>query len=489
MNKLPTNRLLLLALALLFAFGANAVAQNKKLADEVKKITSESQLRHASVAVSVYNLTQSKQEFTYDADRLMSPASLMKLFTTAAGFENLGKGFRFKTSLGYTGSINRDGVLNGDLVIVGGGDPLLGSYRYRQTAMDTLFRLWYNAVRKAGIVSVNGRVVADASIFGGPQLHDSWPWGDVGNYYGCGATGLNFHENMYFVFFNADRREGLPADIDHLQPKGIDVRHQNYVTTGPANSGDHVVIYGTPTASMRYCEGTVPMGQKNFKVRGALPNPGKTCAELFSVYLRNKNISVSSHATDEVDARQSVSVIFDYYSVPYTLIAQYTNKTSNNLYAESIFKYLGYEMSGKGNFKSGVGAVNKYLKDKGLDMSAVNIVDGSGLSKNGVATSRFFTDFLAKVSQTDYYNDFRKTLPKVGESGTARNLLSGKMPGNTEVYVKTGTMSGVCSYAGYATRANGDKLCFSILVNNHTVSASTVRQYVARLLLVMLNGN
>ena len=482
------NTLILTFVALAISFG-NVSAQNKKLADEVKKATSDANLKHASVSVCVYNITQGKEEYAYDADRLMSPASLMKIFTTAAGFEKLGKNFRFKTSLGYTGSVNSSGVLNGDLVIVGGGDPLLGSYRYKQTVMDTLFRLWYNALRKESIISVSGRVVADGTIFDGPQLHDTWPWGDIGNYYGCGATGLNFHENMYFVYFNPDRRVGFPASIDHVQPKGIDVRAQNHVTTGPANSGDQVVIYGAPTASMRYYEGTVPMGQKNFKVRGALPNPGKTCAELFSVYLRNKNFNVMSHASDEVNSSDKVNVIFDYYSVPYSVIAQYTNMTSNNLYAESIFKYLGYEASGKGNFKSGADVVNKFLKDKGMDMTAVNIVDGSGLSKSGMATARFFTDFLAKVAKTNYYNDFRKTLPKIGESGTARNMLAGQMPANTDMSVKTGTMSGVCSYAGYATRANGEKICFAVLLNNQKVSASTVRPLVAKLLLAILNGN
>ncbi|MBR5028990.1 MAG: D-alanyl-D-alanine carboxypeptidase/D-alanyl-D-alanine-endopeptidase [Bacteroidales bacterium] len=488
MNKILTYNALLIVFVAISLGAGNVSAQNKKIADEVKKMTSDPHMKHASVSVSVYNITKNKEEYTYDADRLLSPASLMKIFTTACGFEYLGKNFRFKTSLGYTGSINRDGVLNGDLVLIGGGDPLLGSYRYRQTAMDTLFRLWFKALKKESVNSVNGRVVADASIFDGPQLHDSWLWGDVGNYYGCGATGFNFHENMYFVFFNPDRREGYPASIDHLQPKGIDVRAQNNVTTGPANSGDQVVIYGTPTSSMRYYSGTVPLGKNNFKVRGALPNPGKTCAELFSVYLRNHSLNVSSHASDEAVDIKKTTVIFDYYSVAYSVIAQYTNMTSNNLYAESIFKYLGKEVYGKGSFETGAKAVNKYLKEKNMDMDAVNIVDGSGLSRNSLATARFFTDFLAKVYKTDYYADFRKTLPKVGENGTARNILKNIVPKNTEMYLKTGTMTGVCSYAGYAMRANGDKVCFSVIVNNLMASPSVVRPKAEKVLLAIIDG-
>ena len=153
MNKILTYNALLIVFVAISLGAGNVSAQNKKIADEVKKMTSDPHMKHASVSVSVYNITKNKEEYTYDADRLLSPASLMKIFTTACGFEYLGKNFRFKTSLGYTGSINRDGVLNGDLVLIGGGDPLLGSYRYRQTAMDTLFRLWFKALKKE---SVNG---------------------------------------------------------------------------------------------------------------------------------------------------------------------------------------------------------------------------------------------------------------------------------------------------------------------------------------------
>lgn len=478
-----------LAFVATLAFSHDAVAQNKQIADEVRKLTTDSQLKHASVAVSVYNITTGKEEYAYDADRLLTPASLVKLFTTAAGFEYLGKDFRFKTSLGYTGSITPEGVLNGDIVLIGGGDPLLGSYRYRQTAIDTLFRLWFKAIKKAGIYNINGKVIADGSIYEGAQLHDTWLWGDVGNYYGCGAVGFNFHENMYFVFFNPDKREGFPASIDHLLPKGIDVRAQNTVTTGPANSGDQVVIYGTPTSSMRYYTGTVPLGQNNFKVRGALPNPGKTCAELFSVYLRNSGLNVTFHAAEEKCDLKRTTILFDYNSVVYSVISQYTNMTSNNLYAESIFKYLGYKVFGKGDFDNGARAVYKYFKQLGLDLESVNIIDGSGLSRNNLATAHFFTSFLAGVAKTDYYGAFRKSLPKVGESGTARNLLSGSMPKNAEMFVKTGTMSGVISYAGYATRANGDRVCFSLIVNNQMVSPSVVKPKIAKVLQAIVGAN
>ena len=179
-------------------------AQDKtQLENAVYQALRSGNMKHATLAVSVYNITQNREVYKHDAQRYVCPASLNKLLVTAAGFEFLGSDFRFRTRLGYTGKIDRDGVLHGNLHIIGGGDPLLGSYRYRQTSPDTLFKTWTQAVRNYGIRNIDGRVCYDANIYDDTQLHDSWQWGDVGNYYGAGACGLNFHENMYFVMLNS----------------------------------------------------------------------------------------------------------------------------------------------------------------------------------------------------------------------------------------------------------------------------------------------
>lgn len=474
------------AVAAMFLLQVNASAQYaKKISEAMASVTSDKNYRHASVSMCVFNLSKDKLEYAYDADRFLTPASVMKVFSTAAGFEQLGKDFRFKTSLAYSGTISEDGTLNGDLYIVGGGDPLLGSYRYRQTSIDTVFKIWTKAVKKEGIKSINGRVCYDASIFDDKQLHDSWGWGDVGNYYGAGATGLNFHENMYFACFNPGKRENYPATLDRIMPKGIEVRAQNEVVTGPANSGDNVIIYGMPSSAMRYYTGSVPLGENGFKVRGSLPNPGKTCAEQFSVYLRNNGINVVFHASSSSSDIKKARVIFDYYSVPYYLISQYTNMTSNNLYAEAIFKYLGYKLYGKGSFENGAKAVFRFINDHGLDNTSLRIADGCGLSRNNLTTTRFLTEFLATVYRTNFYNEFRKTLPQVGKSGTTKNLIKA-LPQGAMVSVKSGTMQDVKSYAGYATRANGDDLAFALIVNNCSASKADILHKVEQLLSAML---
>ena len=353
---------------------AQQISELEKLVSQTRR---EAGMQHGQLAVCLYNITQGKKVYTHNADLSMIPASVNKLFTTGVGFALLGSDFRFVTKLGIRGNIDRDGILHGNIYIMGGGDPLLGSYRYRQTSPDSLFDGWTLALRKKGIKRIDGRICFNTSIFDDEQLHDSWQWGDVGNYYGAGVSGLNFHENMYFVYFNAGKKLGFPATAVRIKPKNLDIRGICEVSTGKENSGDQVTIYGSPTGKERLYRGTVPLGQNDFPVRGALPNPAQSCADLFSTYLQTHNIGVSSNSMQVYSTPDSLRPLLDYYSSDYYTIAQYTNLTSNNIYAESIFKYLGYKKYKLGSFANGARAVNDYFKEHNLDAGGVRIVEAA----------------------------------------------------------------------------------------------------------------
>lgn len=454
-----------------------------KLDQAVREAQNSVQLNHASLSVCVYNVAKGRSVYSYESQKSLIPASLSKIFTTAAGFEKLGSSFRFKTVLKYTGKIDNSGVLHGDIVIVGGGDPVLGSYRYKQTTPDSVFASWHRAMQAAGIKSVDGRVCYDASIFDDKPHNDSWQWGDIGNYYGCGATGLNFHENMYFAYFNAGSKVGAAAKLDHTAPDGLRLHSQNNVTTGTANSGDNVIIYGDAASTIRVYEGTVPLGKRNFSVRGAMPNPAESCAAMFTAYLKARGVNVSG--TPNRNQRHSDGKeIVDYLSNTYYVIAQYTNLTSNNLYAESILKYLGYKQYKSGSSDNGVKTLMAYFSENGLNAEGVQLVDGCGLSRQNRVTCDFVCRFLKQVAKSQIYNDFSKSLAKVGESGTAKNLLP-NLPANIAMKIKSGTMEGVKSYAGYITNSKGDLLCFAIIANNFTCAASQVQPHLEKIMMQM----
>lgn len=466
-----------------------SICEAQQVADLERSVVAthrEAGMQHSTLSVCVYNVTKGKMVYSYNPQVSVMPASVNKLFTTGVAFARLGSNFRFTTQLGIRGQIDRDGVLHGNIYIIGGGDPMLGSYRYRQTVPDSLFAGWTRALKKKGIRRVDGRVCFHMGIFDEQPLHNSWQWGDVGNYYGAGVYGLNFHENMYFVYFNPGAKLGYPASSVRVSPKNLDVRGTCEVTTGPEGSGDNVVIYGAPNSENRLYRGTVPLGSKDFAVRGAMPNPGRQCADLFASYLRTHGISISSNSMQVYTRPDSLRVALDYYSSDYYTIAQYTNLTSNNVYAEAIFKYLGYAKYGKGTFANGSKAVMDWFNEKKLDVGGVKIVDGSGLSSQNRVTTDFLCRYLVAVSHEPFYKDFYNSLAKAGESGTAKNLLP-KLQAGVIARIKTGSVSGVKAYAGYLDIANGDRLAFAVICNGFECTSTAVTEKLSKIIYKITN--
>ena len=458
---------------------AQQIAELEKVVNATRR---EAGMDHGVLAVSVYNVSNGKEIYSSNGNISVTPASVAKLFTTGVGFARLGKEFRFTTKVAVRGNTDRDGVLHGNIYLIGGGDPLLGSYRYRQTSPDSLFDSWTNALKKKGIRRVDGRICYNISIFDEQPLHDSWQWGDVGNYYAAGVSGLNFHENMYFVYFNAGKKIGYPATAVRTVPKNIDIHGNCEVTTAAENTGDNVVIYGTPDGKDRLYRGTVPLGKNDFPVRGTMPNPARTCSDLFASHLRTHGIGISSNSMQVYSIPDSLRPVLDYHSSSYYTLAQYTNLTSNNIYAESIFKYLGYAKYRLGSYENGSRAVMDWFKEKKLETGGVRIVDGSGLSRLNRTTTDFLCRYLSAIYKEDFRVEFLQSMAKVGESGTAKNLLP-SLPAGITVRVKTGTMDGVKSYAGYVVGPNGQTLAFAIISNGHECSDRIVSDKLNKILL------
>ncbi|HAE87267.1 TPA: D-alanyl-D-alanine carboxypeptidase/D-alanyl-D-alanine-endopeptidase, partial [Candidatus Marinimicrobia bacterium] len=189
-------------------FGETPAELTERLAQETPA------LKHAQW--SVYAMYADNGEIIIDhhSDESLAPASGLKLVTTAASLLELGENFQFKTELAYRGDINWRGVLKGDLVVIGGGDPVLGSDWLKSAIqMDSLKVMLVQAVKKAGIQSVKGDLILDVSIFDDQVLPDDWVWTDIGNYYGAGVWGLNLANNLYHLTFRPGEKPGDPAPV------------------------------------------------------------------------------------------------------------------------------------------------------------------------------------------------------------------------------------------------------------------------------------
>jgi len=199
---------------------------------EVKKIQAESGVKTAIIGVCLIPIdAEPTAAAGYQIDTGMVPASTMKAITIATANEILGADFRFKTELQLAGTLDENGTLTGNVVILGGGDPTLGSSQISQT-----FVKWMAALVEAGVKKIDSSIVGDASIYGTKLLPDSWQWNDIGNYYWAEACGLTFHENRYFCSFRTGS-VGSIASFIGTDPKLPEIEFINEIRVGSASSG------------------------------------------------------------------------------------------------------------------------------------------------------------------------------------------------------------------------------------------------------------
>ncbi|RRB07346.1 D-alanyl-D-alanine carboxypeptidase/D-alanyl-D-alanine endopeptidase [Larkinella rosea] len=454
----------------------------KRLQTTINQLQTSPFLRNGTAALSVRRTRDGVTLLDYNAQLSLPSASTLKLVTTATTLAVLGDNYTFRTILEHDGTL-KDSILNGNLYIRGSGDPSLGSNRFAEFAdAPTLLRTWTEMVKAAGIKHIRGSVIGDASVIQSLPVPDTWVWGDMGNYYGAGISGLNFNENLYRAVFKPAKTVGLPAGVLRTEPSTPFLRLQNNVKTGPAGSGDEVIIYNAPFSPLVFLEGTVPLGVNEFGVKGSLPDPAYFTAFALNEQLVKTGISISGLPQSIGPGRKSESMTPDalpiippakrtqlhlHTSVPLSELARLTNHQSINLYAEVMLILAGNSLT-----KAPVGTekaileMTRFWQNKGVDMSGFRPKDGCGLSPVGALTAANLTGILAAMSKEKSFLPFYDSIPVVGESGTVKSLARGTAAvGN--VRAKSGTIEGVRAYAGYATSADCELVSFTVLVNKY----------------------
>ena len=416
----------------------------------------------------------------------LSTASTLKLVTTATALATLGSTFSYTTTLEYDGII-KDSTLQGNLYLRGTGDPSLGSGRFTgYPSWIYMLRHISSAVRRAGIRRIDGAVVGDGSHYDDQPVPDTWPFGDLGNYYGAGLFGLNFNENLYRIYFKAGGTLAAPAPVLRTDPAVPYLTVNNRVTTGAANSGDEVNIYGAPFQNTATLEGTIPLKSTDFAVKGALPDPVYFTAYALTEQLRRDSIRVTGPPTAYRLGTSQTGVVATgvgtnalgskplrrqeiarYVSPPLSDLARETNFQSINLYAEALLRTAARQIRQRPtSWPESVSAVTEFWQKKGVDLAGFRPRDGSGLSTVGAMTANNMTSLLTAMTREGAYPAFYASIPVVGQTGTVRGLAKNtKAAGN--VRAKSGTIEGVRAYAGYFTATDGTLMSFSLMINKY----------------------
>jgi len=401
-------------------------------------------------------------------DRFLTPASTVKLLTTAFAIEQLGTTHVFPTVLYRTGRIKR-GVLNGDLWIKGNGNPALGSdLADTSQRIAAVFGIFLHALEQNGIRQVNGTIYGDGSRIKsrGPAMGALWE--DVGNYYGAWPSGLCFHDNAYTLSLGL-RGTRLTALETNPRNTGIPHFQIDAHNSGPWN-GDSCYILGAFWNSPRVVAGGCPILGKPLKIRGSLPDPAWTCAREFEDYLRDHGTPVKgydSRRTEEpLPYSQTLPAgavkLVEHLSPQVLDLVATLHKKSDNLYAAQLL-----------NLSGGAGALQKWLQAQHRKAGdAVDLEDGNGLSLRNRITPVAMTQFLSNFSHKRWFAAWRTTLP---DGATQLSRSRGNSLPKGKSWIKTGSMSGIAAMAGYAQTQSGRLITFSVIVNHFDESPSAVR--------------
>ena len=429
------------------------------------------------MSILVQNLQTGEVIDSYRAENVVPPASVMKLLTTGAALEILGPGFRFPTILEYTGSIE-NGVLHGDLYIHGSCDPSLG-----WKGKTAFLSQWVKAVQKAGIRKIDGAVIADMTMLDGEAQNPGWLCEDAGNYYAPGIFGLNYYGNTMNIVLKSGE-VGSTATVVGTEPKIEDVYFINRIRCDKI-SYDGAFVSGIPYSRERYLTGSVPSNLGTFGVKGDIPNPGLLLARHLTARLREAGVEVKRDATYLPDYNPLIpgrTEIYTHYSEPLTEILKETNRNSNNLYAEALFRYLGTRYTLPGTIHNSQDLLRDYWRRRGVNIQNAIIKDGCGLAPQDAVSAKALVQLLTVMAHSPNKEAWLASLPTSGQTGTLKSLcpqtrLDGK------IHAKSGTIAGTKNFAGYIDLPNGEQWVFAILINSAPGKAKNIQNVIQQYLL------
>ena len=446
------------------------------------------------VGIKVTSLETGRVLFEANANKLLRPASNMKLYTVAAALDRLSPEFRFVTSVYAPAKPNGEGVVKGDLTIYGRGDPSIGA-RFRSgdyfKGIDDLAA----RIAAAGVKRVEGDLVGDQSYFIGPQYGAGWEWEDLQWWYGAEVSALTVNDNALDLSVKPGAKVGDAAVITTGPPDPL-LRINNKVVTGAKGTKRDLNAYRGLAGDELEITGSIALDDKGYTGGIGISHPALLFAYLLRASLAQRGVTIKGK-TRTVAARPSAGFVLQpplnlsavsprperveiasMPSVPFSVIAAQTLKPSQNLYTELILRTLGTVVLPQVNSPNidrtsetdGIEVVKTFLREAGVTPSALVLSDGSGLSRNDMVTAEATIQLLTYMHRHRYASVFRDALPIAGVDGTLRNRFKGT-PAENNLRAKTGTLSSASSLSGYVRDAAGEELAFSIMVNNYPQDA------------------
>jgi D-alanyl-D-alanine carboxypeptidase/D-alanyl-D-alanine-endopeptidase (penicillin-binding protein 4) len=416
--------------------------------------------------------------------RLFTCGSVLKLITTAAALDRLGPDYRFRTKLLFPiDGLRPGGVVEGDIVLVGGGDPTLGDLDdYLESRR--VFDEWAELLLSRGVREVRGNILGDDRVFSKEPLGRGWSWDDEALPFSAQTSGLTFAESS------------VGYEVTLISPADYHPEFQLRLT--PPTGYVKVTVDGSPDLKTskvvrKRCTNevhlTVPIGKPVntvFSGRFTVENPTAFAATVLKESLEANGIAILGAALDANDVpsyqRQNVTEYLTHDSAPLSRIIAYTNKNSVNLCAEHLLRILGYEVAHDGSIRTGLKEIRRFLENLGIDPQSMQVVDGSGLSRYNLLAPLDVARLLYCMRQHSHSDVYRRSLAIAGVDGMLADRFQGT-PLVGKVVGKTGSMRGVRAFAGYLETRTGHDVIVVLVANQFVAEDSEIVSVGDRFLL------
>jgi D-alanyl-D-alanine carboxypeptidase/D-alanyl-D-alanine-endopeptidase (penicillin-binding protein 4) len=474
------KRIILAGTIAVTVLGNRAIAE-PDLTATMDSLLADTTLDNALFGIAIYDITEDSLLYSHNADKLFSPASNMKLFTSAAALKLLGPGYRFKTRFLTNGEIDKKGRLKGDLVIVGGGDPLI-SGRFRDSVTEVL-ELWADSLISLGIKEIKGDIIMDNSFFSGPEFGAGWSWDDMTYWYACPISALSFNDNCVDLMFLPGEKAGDPAIIE-IDPLTDYISITNNAVTLPPDSGFTLDYYRIPYTNDVTFFGGISVSDS----AGEIDYVSVYRPEIYTAYILTDILNeaeikfegdiLSSDDMEEKQAEQygeeKLKPLFRWDSDSLGVVVSVINKNSQNFFAEQTLKTMGREIGGEGSFKKGIELAEALFDSIGISSKDIEMYDGSGLSYINLVKPIAIVKLLQAMHNSANFETYYGSLAIPGKDRSVRRRLEG-VEYRERVRSKTGHIANTSTFSGYIDGPHsGHLIAFSLMVNNYSCDTDYV---------------
>jgi serine-type D-Ala-D-Ala carboxypeptidase/endopeptidase (penicillin-binding protein 4) len=447
------------------------------LRSEVDRLIMNSGFRNDRWSVMVVSLDRGDTIYAHRPDDALAPASNMKLFTTAAALYYLGPEFRFNTYLVAHGPI-RDGVLDGDLIVYGTGDP---TFSGRFGGQSVALQAFADTLQALGIREIRGNVVGDASYFSGPGVADGWQDSYMNAGYAASASALSFADNIATLEIRPAAQAGWRPEV-RLVPGGEGIAIVNQATTTARGGGTSIQARRTAYDGPIVVRGRIAAGSNPVVRTVPLSDPPRYVAAVLREAIQQRDIVVHGEVRALLQAEDSpitgrsvfaptydkgtpLRVLAVHSSRPLIDVLDVVNRRSHNLLAEQTLRAVGRVAFGEGSIEAGARAIRYMLEcETGDDAFILHVADGSGLSVLNRSNARTFIRLLDYMARSPEWEAYWSTLPEAGRPNGLRRMH--RTDAELNLRAKTGTINNVSALSGYVNAANGERLAFSIIAND-----------------------